>query len=262
MPQQNASNAAEPAWPARLRASGIHLALSMLVAALAAVLVFGIWYPYPYREISGGRDLFLLLVSADVVAGPLITMVVYNRLKPRKELRRDLAFVALIQVLALSYGLWTVFLARPVHLVFEYSRFRVIHAVEVPTELLDKAPADLRTLPVFGPTLLSLRPFKDSDENLQATMMALNGLQLGARPDLWQAYAAATPEVLANAKPVTYLKTRFPAQGSAIDAAVAHTGRRADALVFVPMSGRKSFWTVFLDPVNADVLAFMPLDSF
>lgn len=257
-----ANSAAQLFWSGRLRASGIHLALSVLVAALAAVLVFGLWYPYPYREISGGRDLFLLLVSVDMVAGPLITLVVFNRLKPRKELRRDLAFVALIQLLALSYGLWTVFVARPVHLVFEYSLFRVVHAVDVPQELLDKAPADFRTLPIFGPTLLSLRPFKDSDENLQATMMALSGLQLSARPDLWQAYAAATPQVLANAKPVTYLKTRFPAQTAAIDAVVAHTGLRADALVFVPMSGRKSFWTVFLDPVNADVLAFMPLDSF
>lgn len=262
MPLQHAHSATESFWPGRLRASAIHLALSMLVAALAAALVFGLWYPYPYREISGGRDLFLLLVGVDVVAGPLITLVVYNTRKPGKELRRDLTMVAVIQLIALSYGLWTVFVARPVHLVFEYSLFRVIHAVDVPKEMLDKAPSDLRTLPVSGPTLLSLRPFKDSEESLQATMMALNGLPLGARPDLWQAYAVATPQVLAHAKPVTHLKARFPAQSSAIDAVVAHTGRPADALVFVPMAGRKSFWTVLLDPVNADVLAFMPLDSF
>ena len=45
-------------WADRLRASGIHLALSLVVAGLAALFVFGIWYPYPYREISGGRELF------------------------------------------------------------------------------------------------------------------------------------------------------------------------------------------------------------
>jgi len=28
------------------------------------------------------------------------------------------------------------------------------------------------------------------------------------------------------------------------------------------MVGRKSFWTVFLDPITGEVLAFMPLDSF
>ena len=48
-----------------------------------ALLVFAVWYPYPYREISGGRDLFLLVVAVDVVLGPLITFAVFNRAKPR-----------------------------------------------------------------------------------------------------------------------------------------------------------------------------------
>ena len=82
-------------WADRLKASGIHLALSLAIAALAALLVVGIWYPY--REISGGRELLLLVVTADVILGPLITLAVFNRKKPWTELRRDVAMVALIQ---------------------------------------------------------------------------------------------------------------------------------------------------------------------
>jgi hypothetical protein len=33
-------------------------------------------------------------------------------------------------------------------------------------------------------------------------------------------------------------------------------------LAYLPMVGRKTFWTVLIDTVTADVLAFMPLDSF
>ena len=40
------------------------------------------------------------------------------------------------------------------------------------------------------------------------------------------------------------------------------TGRAPQSVVYLPMIGRKSFWTVFLDPVTAEVLAYMPLDSF
>ena len=105
-------------WKDRLRASAIHLAISLGIAALAALLVFALWYPYPYREISGGRALFLILVSVDVIIGPLITLAVFNRAKPAKELRRDLASGGLIQLAALAYGLWTMFLARPVRRVF------------------------------------------------------------------------------------------------------------------------------------------------
>ena len=38
--------------------------------------------------------------------------------------------------------------------------------------------------------------------------------------------------------------------------------RAPQALVYLPMMGRKDFWTVLLDPMTADVLAYLPLDSF
>ena len=75
-------------WRDRLKASGIHLILSLVVAALSALLVFGIWYPYPYREISGGRELFLLVVTVDVILGPLITLAIFDRSKGWPVLRR------------------------------------------------------------------------------------------------------------------------------------------------------------------------------
>ena len=73
-------------WKHRLRASTIHLAISLLIASLAALLVFGWWYPYPYRELSGGRELFTLVVAVDVVLGPLITLVIFNTTKMRSHL--------------------------------------------------------------------------------------------------------------------------------------------------------------------------------
>ncbi|MDD2881989.1 MAG: TfpX/TfpZ family type IV pilin accessory protein [Rhodoferax sp.] len=249
-------------WKDRLQASGIHLGLSLVVALLAALLVFGLWYPYPYRDISGGRELFLLLVVVDVILGPLITLAVFNRAKPWAELRRDLVIVVVIQLAALGYGLWTVFAARPVHMVFEYDRFRVVHAVDIPVELLHLAPRDVVALPLTGPTLLSLRPFRDGNEKMAATLAALEGLSLSARPDLWQPYAAAKSEIRQAAKSIVELKAKFPLQATAIDAVIAKAGHAPESMVYTPMVGRKSFWTVFLDPATAEVVAFMPLDSF
>jgi len=249
-------------WKDRVKASGIHLGISLTIALLAALLVFGIWYPYPYREISGGRELFLIVMMVDVILGPLITLAVFNRAKPVRELKRDLTLVALLQLAALGYGMWTVFVARPVHMVFEYDRFRVVHAIDVPAELLNRAPPDVVALPLTGPTLLSLRPFKDANEKMEATMAALDGLSLSARPDLWQAYLLAKGDIWQAAKPASDLKIRFAAQAGVIDAAIAKTGRKPETLAYLPMVGRKSFWTVLLDPVTAEVLGFIPIDSF
>ena len=247
-------------WKDRLRASGIHLCISLTLAFLAGLLVFGVWYPYPYREISGGRELFLILVSVDVILGPLITFSIFSRGKTRKTLQRDLAVVGMLQLAALAYGLWTVFIARPVHLVFETDRFRAVHAVEVPDDLLGKAPPELRTLPMFGPTTLSVRPFKDPNEKVEMVLAEFGGTPLAARADFWQSYAAGKSAVLAAAKPVKELKARMPAQSAAIDQAVVASGRKADELAYVPLFGRKGFWTVFIDPGTAQILAFMPLD--
>ena len=249
-------------WNDRFGAAGIHLAISVGIAALAAAPVFFVWYPYPYREISGGRDLFLILIAVDVMLGPAITLAIFNRAKPRRELRRDLAIVGLIQLAALGYGLWSVVVARPVHLVFEVDRFRVVHAVDVPTDLMDKVPAGIDALPLTGPTPLSLRAFTDRREAQEATLVALQGISLSARPDLWQSYQAGRTQVLAAARPVAQLKSRFAARAGEIDAVLAGAGRQAATTASLPLVGRRNYWTAFLDPVTADVVAFMPLDSF
>jgi hypothetical protein len=254
-------------WKDRFKASSIHFGISLVIALLAAVLVFGLWYPYPYRAISGGRELFLIVVLVDVIMGPLMTLAVFNRSKPRHELRRDLTVIALLQLAALVYGLWTVAVARPVHLVFEIDRFRIVHAIDVPAELLDQAPVDLRQLPLAGPTLLSVREFKDSKESIEATMAAIQGVSLGARPDLWQSYAKAKPQIVAHARPLAELKNRFPTHTANIDRALASAPtssatRPATSVGYVPMIGRNTFWTVLIDVNTTDILAFVPIDSF
>lgn len=248
-------------WDGRLKASGIHLVISLGIAALAALLVFFVWYPYPYREISGGRELFLIVVAVDVVMGPLMTLAVFNLNKPRKELRRDLAVIVVLQLAALGYGLWTVAVARPVHLVFEIDRFRVVHAIDIEPVLLKRAAPALQELPLTGPTLLSIREFKDSKESFDATMAALQGLQLGARPDLWQDYEKAKDKITATAKPVAELKKRFPGRASEIDNALKSAPVNAP-VGYIPLVGRNTFWTVLINTNTAEVLAFVPLDPF
>jgi hypothetical protein len=253
----------KPAAAQRLKAAAVHLGASALVALLAAALIFGLWYPAPYGEMSGGRELFGILLGVDVMLGPLVTLIVFNVRKPRRELRRDIAVVVLLQLAALAYGVWTVLLARPVHLVFEFDRLRVVHAIEVPAELLPPPDPSIRVLPLTGPTALAVRPFRDVNEEATATFMALQGLPLAARPDLWQPYEQARERVLHAAQSLQVLRQRVPpGQQAQIDAAVARCGRTEAQLRYLPVSTRKAFWTALLDAQTAQVCAFLPIDSF
>lgn len=247
----------------RLTASGVHLAISLIIAACAALLVFGLWYPHPYPEVSGGRSLFVLLITVDVVIGPLVTLAIFNKSKPKRELATDLTIVGFLQIAALAYGLWTVFEARPIHLVFEYSRFSVVHAADIEPSLLSKAPPALRDLPLTGPTIIALRPFRDQAESFDATMAALGGVPLAARSDLWQPYAASITEVIKESKPASDLLARFPARNNEIRASVENMGRTIAKLHYLPLVGRNgAAWTVLIDAATAEPVAYLPIDSF
>lgn len=252
-------------WKDRFVAAGIHLGISLGLATLAAVLVFSVWYPYPYREISGGRSLFTLVVAIDVVMGPLLTLVIFNRGKPRKLLYCDFTVIGVLQLAALAYGLWTVALARPVHLVFEMDRFRAVHAFEVELASLKEAPAQWRQLPLTGPTLLSVRDFKSSDENFALTNAALEGTHIGAQPGMWQDYEKAKPQILARARSLEDLKKRFPEQAADIDHALKSASsqdRPAVSVGYVPLVSHETAWTVLVDKQTAEIITFVPIDSF
>ena len=249
-------------WKPRLHAAGIHLLISVAIAALAAALVFGLWYPYPYRELSGGRALFFMVVGIDVIMGPLITLLIFNAQKTRRHLAVDLSVVALLQVAALCYGLWTVFEARPVHLVFEYKNMVVVHAAEIDPVTLTQAPSALQKLPMTGPTLLSLRSFNSADEEYDSVSMALAGRAQAAQPALWQPYEAARANILQTAQTLAQLQARFPEQASAIAQAANATGLPSAQLRTLPLLSRDLAWTVFIDAQTAQPVGYLALDSF
>lgn len=245
----------------RLRAAGIHLGLSALVAAGAAALVFGLWYPTPFREISGGRELFFIVVAVDVVLGPLITFAVFDRRKPWGELRRDLAVVALLQLAGLAYGLHSVFIARPVVLVLEVYRLRVILPVDVTSEELTKAPVGMQSLPWRGVMVTAARTTADRDR-LTSITQALAGKDVGMRPELWQDATATSQALAAAARPLTELERRYPTRVAELGTYVTATGRPPDRLGYLPLLARRTDWIALVDGSNGRIVGYAPFDGF
>lgn len=256
-----ALQAASSPLKARFEAALVHLGMTVLVALLAAALVFGVWYPFPYREISGGRELFLLIVSIDLVVGPLLTFAVFDLRKGWPVMRRDLGVIAALQLAALAYGLHSVWLARPVYLVHEVDRFRVVTAADIDPADLDKAAEGWRSLPHWGPQLIGTRLPKPTDNTLQSVEMAMAGKDVSLRPDWWQAFGQSQAQVLAKAKPVAYLRAKYPGRVDEIDQAVTSTGRTERDLRVVPVVARKD-WVAFVDATTGRPVTFAPFDAF
>lgn len=246
----------------RHKACWVHIFISLCVAGVAAAIVFLVWYPYPYRELSGGRELFLLLVSVDVMLGPLLTFVVFNPKKTFRELQIDLAVVVILQAAGLGYGLWAMAQARPVHLVFEIDRFRVVHAIEVPNELLEKLPREKVTLPWMGPTILSIRNFRNTQESSEMTLAALQGLSLAFRPELWQSYEESIDDVKRSGKPLSWIKEKFPEHRELLTQVIKASGYPPERLAALPLVARAVFWTILINADTGEIVVMLPIDTF
>jgi len=248
-------------WRQRLAAAAIHLAISALIALAAAALVFGVWFPGMYRLMSGGQGLFTLVVSVDVVLGPLLTLAVFDRTrKSIRHLRMDLLVIALLQAGALGYGLHTVIAVRPVALVFEVDRFRVVTAADVDGAELSQAAPPYRALPLRGPWLLSAREPSTPAERNDALFKGLGGTDIGQRPLFWQPYGEAKARVKAKARAVSLLFDKYPQRRAELEASLAQAGMGVRTARFLPVTARGD-WVALLDP-NEDVVGFAPFDAY
>lgn len=111
----------------KLKASLLHFALSLVVIGSFALFASQVWYPSPFLEISGLLAILLILVTVDLILGPLLTFVVYKPNKPRLKL--DLTVIAFVQLAALGYGMYTIHQGHPAYVTFAVDRFTLINIV-------------------------------------------------------------------------------------------------------------------------------------
>lgn len=123
---------------AKLKAFFIHLSISCVVGLLAAGLVFLFWYPNSLHKALGVTTIFLILLTIDVILGPLLTFIVFK--KNKKTLIMDLAVITALQVSALAYGLWTIEQGRPAWLVFGGNHFELVRKTDIESHNLVRQP--------------------------------------------------------------------------------------------------------------------------
>jgi hypothetical protein len=224
----------------RWKAALIHLGISAVIAAVALVLIVGVWYPPPYFGVSRASTLVLLIIGVDLVLGPLLTLIVFDTRK--KWLKVDLGVIALLQVGALAYGMHSLFISRPAFLVAERDRITMIYAHAVRTETSEGDY--VRTLPLWGPQLVSLQVPDDRESISQAIeLMMGGGGELRERMAAYAPFERVQQDLLRNARPASDLIGSLP-----------NTGRTPDQLRYVPVQARDGAVNLLLDATTGEPL--------
>jgi len=237
----------------RFRASSIHFALCLVVAAVLFSLFWFVWYPYPLFKAVGGQEIFLMLLGIDVILGPLLTLVVFKTGK--KSLKFDLAVIGAVQVAALAYGVFTLLSGRPVYIAALGHRFELIQANEVGEEQL--APANA-SLPLWGPIWVGIKPATDKKERERMMLSGFAGADYGHYPQYHAPLESMRDEILANAKPISELRAKNPSREADITAWLSTRGYADPSAVFQGLKARSEHMAVILDAKTAKVIGIAP----
>lgn len=222
----------------RFKAAGIHLLISLGIALIVGLSFQLIYYPSFYFEALDGWRLLLLLIGVDVVLGPLMTLIVFNPNKPKKELSRDISLIGILQISALIYGLSVATLVRPVYTVFDGHLFQIITAGEIPAELLTRAPSPLNVLPKFGPKQMWVKA--PTDQKLAAEINFGSTMGKGAAfwPELYEPLEKHKDTLWQMAEPLDQLEpalTQAQQQSLQIAYPILY---QAEQLRALPLSGK------------------------
>ncbi|MDQ0025745.1 hypothetical protein J2X90_003568 [Variovorax paradoxus] len=240
-----------------------HFWVSLFLALCAMGVIFGLWFPYPYREISGGSQIFLMVIGVDAICGPTLIAIIANPKKSKRELIADFFFIGAIQLAALGYGIFSAAEARPVVLAFEVDRMVAVSASEIDPKELVEAPMNMRSLSWKGPQLVGTRKPSNSDEMLDALDHSLQGLEPSARPSWWQDVSNNAPDIRLRAKKVSDLvAVSSPESQILLNNAIEKSGLPVGGLFYLPLTSRwtKEWVVLFAEPMN--IVGYASVDGF
>jgi len=245
----------------RWKAALIHLAISVLVAAVASALLLGVWYPPPYFTAAGAQRLLLLVVGVDVMLGPLLTLIVFRSGKP--GLKFDLAAIAVVQALALAYGFHVMLQSRPVFMVAAVDRFVLVAANQLdPADLAAASQPQWRRLSWSGPVLVATQRPDDATERSDLLFSALEGKDIEKFPRYYVEYETAAPDLLQRAQPLSRLRQMHPSQQGKLDACIGRLGMLDEDVVWLPIVARDADLSMLMERTSGKPLGAIALDPW
>jgi hypothetical protein len=127
----------------RYQAFAIHIAISLVIFFILLVCITQHWYPGILFDSSNGMKAVGLIVGIDLILGPLLTLIVFN---PKKSsLPFDLTAIAVVQILALAYGTWTIHSSRPLAIAYVNTSFITLYANAKNAEEVQQRVKELNT---------------------------------------------------------------------------------------------------------------------
>jgi len=245
----------------RFKAFGGHLLASATVLAIVLGTLYLGWYHWPGWYLSGVTSVVPLLAGVDLALGPLLTLVIANPAKPRRELARDVSIIAAVQLVALLYGATQLWNGRPLYYAFSVKELSVVQAYDLdPTEAAVARDKDLPLAPHWYslPRWIYAPLPEDAAASQKIVQSALTGgFDVTAMPGHFQPWAAGLSDLRAHLVKVGDSGYFTLAERKTLAERMRAAGfdpERANAL---PFTGRRRPRLAVFDPKSGALLAIL-----
>lgn len=240
----------------RWQAAGIHLLISLAIAAAVLAVMLGVWYPRPLFEAEGGPGLVLILIGVDVVIGPFITLFIFKSGKP--GLKFDLWVIATLQLCALLYGCQVVAAVRPVFIVFVVDQFETVTPADLDPKDLARARPEFRSFSFTGPALVAVSFPSDPKERTEVLFSALEGgKDMRHFPKYYVPYAGYAKEAIAKGQTLEQLRKRDPKTAKIVQDYLAGAKIRASDVLYLPLKASRGWVATLIDPKSGAVVKML-----
>ena len=219
----------------RIRAFLTHISASATVVSVVTATVFFIWYPWPYWYANAADKILLMLVAVDVFIGPTLTLIVFKPGKP--GLKMDMTAIITVQIAALTYGIITLYQARPMFTVYAVDRFEVVTASDI--ELGKIKHAQLLDLPFAGPGFAYAKPPSDraAAQKILTEVLFHRAPDIERRPELYEPYSSHKETVLSRAKAID-VSHMNSGEKFKLDAFLNEQNAQQDDFIYFPLVGK------------------------
>ncbi len=240
----------------KFKASFLHFLLSAIAISLIFLTVVLLWFPSPFLALTNFKDIATIVIAVDLVLGPLLTFVVFNPKK--KSLKKDLAVIVSIQIVALLYGIYTLFLIHPVYITFHGNAFNMVIAKQATPE---KAKYEqLKVSKLSKPTFVYMKSNKKTRDQIFAETVN-GGRDIEAHAELYEPYENHLDTILENSLDMVKLFDKKNLTPSSENFLKKYNHSKDD-YAYLPLIGTSSNAIIVLDKKSAEVITAINTDPW
>jgi hypothetical protein len=249
----------------RLKAFGLHLLGSAIALALVLGGLYLGWYRWPGWYLTDVVHVAAILAGVDLTLGPLLTLMIANPGKPRRELARDIAVIVVVQLVALVYGTGALWNGRPLYYTFCNDKLEIVQASGVQAAEIVLARKEN---PDFAPHWYSLPRWiwvpvpTDANEGARIVIAALtgNGPDLVQMPRYFKPWAQGLPGLRKQLKTVDQLRIFSNGQQQAVKDRMARLGLPTDQSNTLLLMGKSLRALAVFDLQTLQIKSILPVD--